>query len=292
MDNTKKRSFETLELLDDNEVSICDRNERQKIGSEKTTEASLSSLNPSTYETSAISNDISSESDDKDAKATQRREANKLRARSIRSMKKKMLENTNKKLVLLTIENNKLRAENQMQRAELSLLRNESMQSTQQPLLGRNVGRPLPSPNISGAIPNIGNDAIALQNLFQALNSGNNAGLMNPNSNNAGLMNPNSNHPGLSAASYAPNDLSSVISRLSGDNIDLSRLNGSPNVQPVSNIAPELVSSSALQNTSLISGNVNNLQTIPTVTEKSPGLSRESQINELILSLLRNRAQP
>ena len=42
-----------------------------------------------------------------------------------------MLENTNKKLVLLTIENNKLRAENQMQRAELSLLRNQSMLSTQ-----------------------------------------------------------------------------------------------------------------------------------------------------------------
>lgn len=282
MDNTKKRSFETLELLNDNEVLRCDRNERQKIGIEKITEASISSLNPSTYETSALSNDMPSESDDKETKATQRREANKLRARSIRSMKKKMLENTNKKLVLLTIENNKLRAENQMQRAELSLLRNESMQSTQQPLLGRNVGRSLPSPNISGAIPNIGNDAVALQNLLQALNPGN----------NAGLMNPNSNHPGLSAASYAPNDLSSVISRISGDNIDLSRLNGSPNGQPVSNIAPELVSSSALQNTSIMSGNVNNSQTIPTVTEKSSGRSRESQINELILSLLRNRAQP
>ena len=53
-----------------------------------------------------------------------RLEMNRQRAKDIRRRKKKMMEEMQKQIVFLTMENNKLRTQNQMQQAEIHLLRN------------------------------------------------------------------------------------------------------------------------------------------------------------------------
>ena len=58
--------------------------------------------------------------------AEMRLEVNRQRAKDIRKRKKIMIEEMQKQLVLLTMENNKLRMDSQMQQEEITLLRKTS----------------------------------------------------------------------------------------------------------------------------------------------------------------------
>mmetsp|Transcript_37536 Transcript_37536/g.44776 ORF Transcript_37536/g.44776 Transcript_37536/m.44776 type:complete len:202 (-) Transcript_37536:218-823(-) len=92
--------------------------------------------------------DMSSVHDDGDQSSTKekkqsaemRLEVNRQRAREIRKRKKIMIENMQNQLVLLTMENNKLRMENQNQQQELAVLRKTSQ------LLTSNHGARAPPP--------------------------------------------------------------------------------------------------------------------------------------------------
>ena len=55
-----------------------------------------------------------------------RLEINRLRARELRKRKKIMIEDTRKQILFLTMKNDKLRRENQMQQQEMILLRKSS----------------------------------------------------------------------------------------------------------------------------------------------------------------------
>ena len=57
-----------------------------------------------------------------------RMEINRLRAREIRKKKKQMLKDMEQQIILLTLENNRLRTQSQMYQTEINLLRNFSTQ--------------------------------------------------------------------------------------------------------------------------------------------------------------------
>ncbi len=59
-----------------------------------------------------------------------RMEINRQRAKEIRKRKKKMLEDMQQQIIFLTLENNKLRTQSQMQQTEINLLRNFSSTSS------------------------------------------------------------------------------------------------------------------------------------------------------------------
>ncbi len=65
-----------------------------------------------------------------------RMEINRQRAKEIRKRKKKMVEDMQKQIIYLTLENNKLRTQIQMQQAEINILRN----NTPKPALGGTLG--------------------------------------------------------------------------------------------------------------------------------------------------------
>lgn len=132
MDESRKRSFESSELLEQDDISRYERGRQMNIGeagdSAIRNELPISSLDPSADERAEIpSNEAGSDSDadkGKDTRNERRLEVNRQRAKDIRKRKKQMIEEMQKQIILLTIENNKLRAQNQMQRAELTLLHN------------------------------------------------------------------------------------------------------------------------------------------------------------------------
>ena len=64
-----------------------------------------------------------------------RMEINRLRAKDIRKRKKKMLEDMQKQIIYLTLENNKLFTQSQMQQTELTLLRKTKL-SPPAPVMG------------------------------------------------------------------------------------------------------------------------------------------------------------
>lgn len=78
-------------------------------------------------DTSSVHDEVEqSSTKEKKQSAEMRLEVNRQRAREIRKRKKIMIENMQNQLVLLTLENNKLRMENQNQQQELAVLRKTS----------------------------------------------------------------------------------------------------------------------------------------------------------------------
>jgi hypothetical protein len=67
------------------------------------------------------------EEDMKQQKEEKRMEINRKRAKEIRKRKKKQVEDMQKQIIHLTLENNKLRTQAQMQQAEINLLRQSAM---------------------------------------------------------------------------------------------------------------------------------------------------------------------
>lgn len=82
--------------------------------------------NEDEVDTISIQDDEKSTVKEKKQTAEMRLEVNRQRAREIRKRKKIMIENMQNQLVLLTMENNKLRTENQNQQQELAVLRKTS----------------------------------------------------------------------------------------------------------------------------------------------------------------------
>jgi len=338
MDRGKKRSYEPSKLLEHNDRSRNERirhhDELMSVASVNRREISYSSLYSNTDEYAEIhTNDTCPESEVAKNRETkdERRETNRLRARHIRKKKKKMEEELDRQLVFLTIENNKLRAEGQMQRAELSLLRNITKESTKQ-----NAVQPLTNSNDQSCVSDIGNDVGSLLRFLPASNSRNSATTTNPefsSSTDFGI----SSHRGISFApnvnptsaasrfntfqlgldlitpdltnlsssadsaisshhspSFAPNaNVASAASRIPNNSFRL----GLPTVESIlranPNIVPSLLGSSSLQIPVARSSNDNNSMTIPTESRSlNSNESIISRIDDLILSLLRDGQQP
>lgn len=92
----------------------------RKSGTEEAESASISSIRTATM--------MEGEEDESKEKRDERRmEINRQRAKEIRKRKKKMVEDMQKQIIYLTLENNKLRTQTQMQLTEINLLCQASM---------------------------------------------------------------------------------------------------------------------------------------------------------------------
>jgi len=253
MDQGKKRSFEAS---DSHGKRVRSRNERINHdgltieASENRNEISSSPLHPNTDEYAEMHrvNNTDQESSvdrNKEIQVEMRLENNRLRAKEIRKRKKKMEKEMDRRIIILTIENNKLRAESQMQRAELSVLRN-TMKSSQQPVLGRNTVQPLTNFSSRNDAQNMGNDADLILRFLA--NERNNADLRNPEvtslSSSTGIA-TQAHH----ASPFAPNStVASAASRASSNMFQLGRptidsiIRADPNIVPsmVGSISPEI----------------------------------------------------
>jgi len=123
-------------------------------------------------DTSSVHDEVEqSSTKEKKQSAEMRLEVNRQRAREIRKRKKIMIENMQNQLVLLTLENNKLRMENQNQQQELAVLRKTSQ------LLTSNHGARAPPPPPPPA-------ALTTADLLNLINGGGiNGGGSNTNAN-------------------------------------------------------------------------------------------------------------
>jgi len=241
MDQGRKRSCMALDSL---EEKVRSRNVRINPDeltfedSENTNEISYSSLHPNTDEYAEMYrlNDSYPESSvdtNKERKVEMRLENNRRRAKEIRKRNKYMEKEMDRRIICLTIENNKLRAESQMQRAELSVLRN-TIKSSKQSVLGRDTVQPLTNYSSQNNAPNIGNDADLILRFLA--NSRNNADLINPEvpslSSSTGIA-TQAHHVSLFAANStvtsAASSASSHVSQLDIPSID-SIIRADPNI--------------------------------------------------------------
>mmetsp|Transcript_26100 Transcript_26100/g.32194 ORF Transcript_26100/g.32194 Transcript_26100/m.32194 type:complete len:178 (+) Transcript_26100:168-701(+) len=118
--DSNKRSFDELTgelsvLQDAQESNTFVNNEIQKSLTKKHTSSTTESSSPTPSQ--------SGEEDGKPKRDEKKMELNRLRARDIRKRKKKMVEDMQKQIIYLTIENNKLRNQVQIQQSEINLLR-------------------------------------------------------------------------------------------------------------------------------------------------------------------------
>jgi len=283
MDQGKKRSFEALDSLGEKVHSRSvpinhdgSKNEasenRNEISSPKTDQcAEMHRVNDINPESSVDKN--------KEIKVEMRLETNRRRAKEIRKRKKNVEKEMNRRKIFLTIENNKLRAEGQMQRAEISVLR-DTMKSSEQSILGGNTVQPLTNFSSQNNAPNIGND-IDLVRRFLA-NSRNDADLINPEvtslSSSTGIA-TQAHH----ISSIAPN--STVTSAASRASRHVSQL-GLPSIDSIIRADPDIVPSmtdSTLQVPDDMGVNPRETRSM------NSNESRVSRIDDLILSLLRDR---
>lgn len=210
MDRGQKRSFEPSNLLQKIDRS---RNELMRhhddlmcANSDSRHELSFSSLYPNTDEYVEIhTNNTRREAKNiakSSEKKNERRESNRLRAKRIRKKKKKMEQEIDRQLVLITIENKMLRAEGQMQRAELSLLRNSTIEATK---------KLLTNADDKSSVKSIGNDTGALLRFLPASNSRNSAATINPELSSSSDFATTPHHD----SPFAPNvNVTSAASRL------------------------------------------------------------------------------
>jgi len=293
MDESRKRSFESSELLEQDDISRYERGRQMNIGeagdSAIRNELPISSLDPSADERAEIpSNEAGSDSDadkGKDTRNERRLEVNRQRAKDIRKRKKQMIEEMQKQIILLTIENNKLRAQNQMQRAELTLLHNslKPILPNQQSMLHMNTARPLANSDVRGSIHNIGNTAGALHDLLQAADAGNSPALINPNS----TIQPGAGYgiPSLHTPSFTPNLVTSSNPGITGNDLHLPNVES--NVQTNPNFALPTIGSSSLQIAEMMNGDEHNSQNISSEMQAINGMDPRS--SQLLLSLLQER---
>lgn len=293
MDNGRKRSFESSELLEQDELSRYEQGRLMNAGetgdSAIRNELPTSSLNASADECPEIPlNEAGSESDldkGRETRNERRLEINRQRAKDIRKRKKQMIEEMQKQIILLTIENNKLRAQNQMQRAELTLLHNslKPILPNQQSMLHMNAARPLATSDVRGSIQNIGNNTGALPDFLQASDVGNSPALINPNSTipaSTGYAIPSLHNP-----SFTPNLVTSSASGMIGNDLHLPAVDS--NVQTNPNFALPTVGSSSLQMADMMNGDEHNSQNISSEMQSMSAM--DSRSNQLLLSLLHER---
>ena len=123
-DNTgKKRPHQSISVI--NEMLHGEKdNDNVKIeGTEENEDASHVAYNENPDTTTSHHEGSDSDVNSKSKRDERRLEMNRQRAKDIRRRKKKMMEEMQKQIVFLTMENNKLRTQNQMQQAEINLLR-------------------------------------------------------------------------------------------------------------------------------------------------------------------------
>lgn len=118
---------QTGESTADEEIGdkLSNGDSHSKSGTEQNGEAGVSrdiSSSPGATATSEVEDEESKEKRDE-----RRMEINRQRAKEIRKRKKKMVEDMQKQIIYLTLENNKLRTQTQMQLTEINLLRQAAM---------------------------------------------------------------------------------------------------------------------------------------------------------------------
>jgi len=293
MNKSIKRSFDTSEHLEHDNISRPERERQMNLEeageSVISNELPIFSLNPSADEHPEIpSNEAGSESDADKGKETRnerRLEINRQRAKDIRKRKKHMIEEMQKQIILLTIENNKLRAQNQMQRAELTLLHNslKPILPNQQTMLHMNTAQPLANSDVRGSLQNIGNITGALPDFLQAQDVGNSPALINPTS----TIQPSTAYtiPSIQTPSFTPNVVTSSNSGIIGNDLQLSNVES--NGQINSNYALPTIGSSSIQMGDMINGDEHNLQNISSEMQSINGM--DSRSSQLLLSLLHER---
>lgn len=218
-------------------------------------------------------------------KNERRLEMNRQRAKDIRKRKKQMIEAMQKQIILLTIENDNLHAQNKMQRAELNLLHDslKPMLSNQRTPL-HNASRSFTNSDIQGSISSIGNNASALSDFLQAPDVGNNPTLINSSSSiaphNTGYTIPTHRMP-----SFAPNLVNSSRSGIIGDDIHLPTINSNLRTNPALTLPS--IGSSSLQMADIMSGD--NLRLQNTSMNVQSAADMDSRRNQLLLSLLHER---
>lgn len=276
----KKRSYESSELDQHDDQTRYEQG-RQVTGNN-------SAYTPSQEECSE--SDVDKQ---RDIKNEQRLEINRQRAKDIRKRKKQMVEVMQKQITFLTIENNKLQAQNEMQRAELTLLHNSMKPRlpNQQSMLQINASRPLGTSDARSNVVNVSDNTgtTTLSDFLQGPVTDVRS-LLNPNPISA-PSNAGYSIPSHQAPSFAPNIMGSSTS---GNGIIGNGLNfpTDESHQINSSLALPTVGSSnnPLQIADMIMGNELRSQNIST---EIPTISAtDVRRNRLILSLLQGRQMP
>lgn len=162
-DNTsKKRQHESISVTSDDAAksAILDEEKSHEddnfkgADTEDNEDANGSTNNE--LNNGASNEDKNNDGSDSDVNSKSKRderrlEMNRQRAKDIRRRKKKMMEEMQKQIVFLTMENNKLRTQNQMQQAEINLLRG----SQQEQMLLHSNGQQRQHPLVNNDILNL-----------------------------------------------------------------------------------------------------------------------------------------
>jgi len=229
----------------------------------------------------------------RDTKNEQRLEINRQRAKDIRKRKKQMVEVMQKQITFLTIENNKLQAQNEMQRAELTLLHNSMKPRLpyQQSMLQINASRPLGTSDARSNVVNVSDNTgtTTLSDFLQGPATDVRS-LLNPNPISA-PSNADYSIPSHQALSFAPNIMGSSISgsRIIGNGLNFRTDDSHQNNSRLT--LPTVGSSNnPLQIADMIMGNELRSQNIST---EIPTISAtDVRRNRLLLSLLQGRQMP
>ncbi len=159
--NPRKRSLDDISITDaaekedESDVNVHVTKEQGKKPASSVTPTSVMSptCTTTTCTTTGTTTTGTAAAEETKAQRDERRmEINRLRAKDIRKRKKKMVEDMQKQIIYLSLENDKLRTQLQIQQVEINLLRNNNNNTNMN--MNMNMNTPTPITALGGRLGN------------------------------------------------------------------------------------------------------------------------------------------